>query len=243
MNRSARCVLAALAVLSAAAAAAPPLAVRSLRTEYLVNPTAVETPAPRLTWLPVSSLNGQKQTAYRILVASRPGLLAEGKADLWDSGRVRSAETANVPYAGRPLAARRRCFWRVRVWDKDGQASPWSETAEWTMGLLAPADWQAEWISHRDTSPLHTSRDTLHLPPARHFRKEFSISAPLRRAVLYGSALGVFDACLNGRPVSNAMFSPGWSDYRQRAYYRAWDVTPLLRNGANAIGAVLADGW
>lgn len=83
----------------------------------------------------------------------------------------------------------------------------------------------------------------MYLPPARYYRKAFELSKPIRRATLYASALGTFDAYVNGRRVSDAMFSPGWSDYRLRAYYRAWDVTALVARGANAVGAEVADGW
>ncbi len=239
MNLRTTLILALLAVPATAA----PLAVSGLRTEYLSNPLAVESSAPRLTWLVQSAENGQRQTAYRILVASSSGLLARNQGDLWDSGRVASSETVNIPYAGKALTSRQRCFWKVQVWDKDQKPSAWSTPAEWSMGLLRAGDWQARWISFPDKSPLHNSRKELELPPARAYRGGFAVSKPVRRALLYGSALGIFDPYLNGRRVTETMFSPGWSDYHQRAYYRAWDVTAAVSSGANTLGAIVADGW
>ncbi|MBI4893341.1 MAG: alpha-L-rhamnosidase N-terminal domain-containing protein, partial [Acidobacteria bacterium] len=230
-------------LLWAASAAAAPLAVSGLRTEYLTNPLSVESPAPRFTWVLQSQENGQKQTAYRILAASSRDRLAANQADLWDSGRVASSETVNIPYAGKPLISRQRCFWKVQVWDKDQKPSAWSAEAEWSMGLLRAEDWRAQWISYPDPSPVHNSRKDLQLPPARAYRGSFSVSKTIRRAVLYGSALGIFDPYLNGRRVAETMFSPGWSDYHQRAYYRAWDVTSAVSSGANTLGAIVADGW
>jgi alpha-L-rhamnosidase len=216
---------------------------RELRTEYLLAPMAVETNAPRLTWQVASTDHGARQSAYRILVASSARALAAGSGDLWDSGRVASDESVNVPYAGKALSSSQACFWKVQLWDEAGKPSAWSAPSSWTMGLLHPGDWKAEWISYRDTSPLHHSRTSLYLPPARYFRKGFSTPRQVRRALLHGSAQGIFDAYINGRRVSEAMFAPGWSEYLQRAYYRTWDVTALVVRGANAVAAELADGW
>ena len=213
-----------------------------LRCEYRVNPLGIDEPQPRLSWRVESTERGQRQTAYRILVASQPELLQREVGDLWDSGRVESPETVHIAYAGRPLHSRQQCHWRVCVWDRNGR-STWSEPARWTMGLLSPQDWQAQFISFRDTTPLHRDRATLFLPPARQYRREFVLSKPVRRATLYATALGIFELYLNGRRVGDAYFAPGWTDYRQRAYYWTWDVTPLLRRGRNAWGAWVADGW
>ncbi|MCL4401068.1 MAG: glycoside hydrolase family 78 protein [Acidobacteria bacterium] len=235
----------AVAFLGLCAAAPTPrgLSAGAPRCEYLVNPVGIEAAQPRLSWLPESGERGQKQTAYRILVASNEKTLGAGRGDLWDSGKVSSAETVNIVYAGKPLRSGQRCYWKVRVWDRAGRPSAWSAVVNWSMALLHDEDWKAQWISYKDNSPLHTSRQQLYLPPAHMYRKDVALAKGVRRAVLYASALGIFDAYINGKRVADAMFSPGWSDYRRRAYYRAWDVTALLNRGQNALGAVVADGW
>ncbi len=217
--------------------------VTSLRCEYLENPLAIEAKHPRLEWRLAAEGRGRRQTAYRVLVASSRERLKDGEADLWDSGRVESDRTSQIEYAGKPLAARRECWWKVRIWDEDGKASGWSKPAQWRMGLLSPSDWKADWISHRDTTPVHQTPQQLHLPAPRRFRTEFAAEKKVRSAVLYATALGIADFSLNGKPVSDEYFAPGWSDYKRRVHYRAYDVTRLLTKGSNALAAELAEGW
>ncbi|MBK9138772.1 MAG: family 78 glycoside hydrolase catalytic domain [Verrucomicrobia bacterium] len=214
-----------------------------LRTEYLANPAGLDEIRPRLSWIVASDERDQRQSARQILVASSPDKLAAREGDLWDSGRVESGETVNIEYGGQPLTSRQRCFWAVRVWDRAGRASEWSPTASWSMGLLSPSDWKGEWISHRDDQPLHQSRDTLFLPPARHYRKGFTAARPVKRATVYAAALGLVELHLNGQRIGDAWFEPGWSDYHRRAYYRTHDVTGQVRRGENCLGAIVAEGW
>ena len=77
----------------------------------------------------------------------RPRTLAQDRADVWDSGRVESDQSVNVPYSGPAVESRRRYYWQVRVWDPQGQASPYSQASWWEMGLLSPQDWKAKWIT------------------------------------------------------------------------------------------------
>ncbi len=222
------------------------LTVDGLRCEYLANPLSVDSTAPRLSWLLQETgkdVRGQKQTAYRILVASTPELLAEGKADLWDSAKTPSNATLQVVYAGKELTSRNRCWWKVKVWDKDDRASEWSPTAFWQIGLLKPSDWSAEWISFRDTTPIHTDRKKLDLPPARYYQKEVAINKPIRQATVYASALGNFRFSVDSTEVGDGYFLPGWSDYKKRAYYRAYDVTEALKQGRNRLEAIVTEGW
>ncbi|MBS1825008.1 MAG: family 78 glycoside hydrolase catalytic domain [Acidobacteria bacterium] len=217
--------------------------VTDLRTEYLRNPDGIAGIAPRLSWRLESAARNVRQTAYQILVSSSAQNLASGKADLWDSGKQTSRQSAQIAFGGTRLNSRQQCFWKVRVWDQENKPSNWSEPARWSMGLLSIRDWQAAWISHQDTAPLHTSREKLYLPAPRYYRKPFRAAQPVKRAMLYASALGIYDAYLNGKRVSERMFSPGWSDYGQRAYYQSLDVTPLVGSGDNVLSVILAEGW
>jgi alpha-L-rhamnosidase len=117
-----------------------------LRCEYRVNPLGIAETNPRLSWIVESGERGQRQTAYRVLVASSPALLKPGKADLWDSGRRNNSETTAIRYEGKTPSSGQECFWQVKVWDAHGKESPWSRSAMWSMGLLTKEDWQAEWI-------------------------------------------------------------------------------------------------
>jgi len=119
-----------------------------LTCENLNNPLVVDVLKPRLSWVNISqdSERGQFQTAWEIKVASTKDKLLNGTVDLWNSGKVISDESLNIPYGGSPLISRQDCWWQVRVWDRKGKISGWSEPAFWSMGLLRSEDWKAQWI-------------------------------------------------------------------------------------------------
>ena len=121
-----------------------------LRCENAVAPLGVDTPTPRLRWglrAADPAARGLRQSACRVLVASSAARLTPGRADLWDSGKTASNQSPQIVYGGRPLSAAASVFWKVQVWDQEGRLSPWRPAAQWTMGLLQPADWQgAQWI-------------------------------------------------------------------------------------------------
>ena len=97
----------------------------------------VGTAPPRLSWaldLSDRAAQGQEQTAYQILVASSPDALEADDADLWDSGKIESPQMRQVPYEGTRLEPLKQCWWKVRVWDKSGRASGWSDPATPTTG-------------------------------------------------------------------------------------------------------------
>lgn len=342
-----------------------------------------------------------QQSAYQIRVASSSSNLSH--PDVWDSGKVTSAESVLVAYTGPQLKPRTRYFWSVRVWDTDGGESGWSAPSWWETGLMDPAQWSAEWVSAppalTDVPSLESSAwiwfpegDPANSAPAgtRWFRRTIDIAdglttaalaisadnaysiwvngsevahtdlatdnegwrhpavvdvlAQLRpgknvlavsaanaeegaagliaaltlhtaageqkvvtdaswkstdkkpaenwrgpdfddsgwpaakeaaawgaapwgkvvpgafaanqlrhefrlprkkvsRARLYATALGLYEAHLNGSRVGRDQLAPGWTDYRERVQYQTYDVTKLLRPGANAIGAYVAPGW
>ncbi|HWS01123.1 MAG TPA: family 78 glycoside hydrolase catalytic domain, partial [Prolixibacteraceae bacterium] len=124
--------------------------VQNLRCEYLVNPLGVEAKAPRLSWVIKSERRGDLQTAYQLLVSSSNEKLTRDQGDIWDSGKIGSAQSIQVSYEGKPLLAGTRYYWKVRIWDVDGKPSKWSKPAFWSTGLLAREDWQdARWIAFK----------------------------------------------------------------------------------------------
>lgn len=145
-----RALLLGLPVASAALAeetSQPPRwRVTSLRTAMRLQPLGIDDPRPMLSWR-LEGPAGAVQSAYQIMVASTPEKLQAGFADLWDSGRVKSAESVGVRYGGAPLKARQRCVWRVRAWDAAGRASDWSPPATWEMGLIDPSEWIGDWLA------------------------------------------------------------------------------------------------
>jgi alpha-L-rhamnosidase len=226
-------VAAALLGLSAAATlAAPPAAVSvaSPRCEYEVDPLGIDVTQPRLSWQLRSSERGVVQSAYQVKVT-------RGGKTVWDTGRVASDRSVQVPYAGPRLESSRRYAWRVRVWDGAGRPSAWSPPASWEMGLLEAQDWTAGWIQAKADEPAKTS------PPAPMLRGVFSVKGAVRSARAYVTSLGLYELEINGRRVGDQLFTPGWTSYHHRLQYQTYDVTRHLRTGENAIGATLGDGW
>ena len=218
-----------------------PLVPAHLTCEYRTDPRGIDALRPRLSWQVRSPLRGERQTAYRILVADSPQELAQNRGNVWDSGKVFSGQTVTVRYGGPALTSGRLCFWNVRVWDRDGKPSPDSAPALWQMGLLRPSDWRASWISA--ATPRDAKDDGLTLPPCPYLRKTFTLARPIKRATLYATARGLYALSVNNRRVGDAVFAPGWTDYTKRIAYQTYDVTGRLHVGANTLGAVLGDGW
>ncbi len=215
----------------------PTRAPAQLRCEYHVNPIGIEEARPRLSWQLEDDRRGARQSAYRVLVASSLELLAADKGDLWDSGIMKSDRSIQVEYEGTALKSRQRAHWKVRAWDADDQPGAWSEPVHWEMGLLCRDDWKAAWIG----SHLAGSGTTSAAVPF--LRKSFRIDQPVASARLYVTALGLYECEINGQRVSDDVFRPGWTDYAKRVQYQTFDVTGSLRQGENAIGAMLGDGW
>lgn len=209
----------------------------NLRTEYLTEPLGIDELAPRFSWWIDDPRPGARQSAYRVRVASSPDLLERDAPDLWDSGEVASDRQAQIAYAGAALTSRQRAYWDVTLRDAEGARGPASGRATFELGLLARADWSADWI----TTPIE--EPNLTLPPAPILRRGFRLDRPVRRARLYITALGLYEAHLNGRRVGDDYFRPGWTDYQQRLHYQTYDVTAALGPGENALAVLLGDGW
>ena len=213
-----------------------------LRCEYADSPLGIDNPHPRLSWVPESGVaRGWFQSSYRILAASRPGLLKIGKADLWDSGTVRSRQTIGIEYQGRPLQSGQRVYWTVFLGDP-ARSSGRSDFAWWEMGLLRPADWKARWIGREEPSPIPDSARFGDMP-APLLRKEFTVVANVKRARAYVTGLGYYELSLNGTKVGQRVLEPGWTAYAKRVPYAVYDVTNYLKEGRNAAGVMLGNGW
>ncbi|KAA1418114.1 Bacterial alpha-L-rhamnosidase [Mumia zhuanghuii] len=352
--------------------AAPPGEVQphSLSADHKTRPLGVGEHLPALGWQLASHERAQSQTAYRVLVASSPAVLARGEADIWDSGKVASSESRQVSYGGPPLESRTRYHWKVMAWDATGHAGRWSAPSWFETGLLEASDWSADWIAHDTDLPLPTSNSQQNSPaslrtghtlgqsvttdrpfdkiggsaptwgtpdsdftltlrrggpdgevvaerrivdhadnswaeleldsaatPGDYYlemsdlegtagwwshtddvyaegqayadgepvagdrtirwnptieenaeltsqlRTTFGVDKRVRSARLYSTALGIYDMQINGREVSTDRWAPGWTDYNKRTPYQTYDVTSLVRQGANALGARLSTGW
>lgn len=216
-----------------AMAARAGVTIGDLRCEYATNPLGLESAAPRLSWVLQSSQRAQTQSAYQIQVAATEEKLKAGAADLWDTGKVLSGDSIQIPYRGSHLASRQRCYWRVRVWDRKGEATPYSEIAHWEMGLLSPKDWQAAWIGYPAGWPGR----------ALYFRNDMVLKKEVRQARAYIAGLGYYELRVNGARVGDQVLDPGWTDYSKRVLYATYDIGNLLRQGRNAVAVIVGNGW
>ncbi|WP_030322949.1 alpha-L-rhamnosidase [Streptomyces sp. NRRL B-3229] len=224
-------------------------AVEGLTVEHRTTPLGVDEARPRFGWRTASRVRGRRQTAYRLLVASTPDRLTVGQADVWDSGRVDSADSVAVRYAGPALKPSTRYHWTVELWDENGRPLPEAPTARFETGLLSTdgvTGWEgAQWITMAGKAP--------NSPGAPLLRKQTALDGGrVREARLYVSALGVYDAYVNGRRVTvsqdgratHELLTPGWTNYDTTVSYFTYEVTGLLADEREVtLAAVLGNGW
>ena len=204
------------------------LTAENLLTENLINPIGVGVTKPRFTWVVKSDKKNTVQTAYQIQVYN-------GSSVYWNSERIVSGQSVMVTYAGRPLNSNARYNWKVKVWDNQNRVTEWSKEGSFQMALLKPTDWVAKWIT--------PSTEESEIRPSPIFRKSFFSGKKVVSATAYITAHGMYEAKINGKRVGDAYLTPGWTSYKNRLQYQAYDVTKLLQEGDNAIGVTLGNGW
>ncbi len=209
--------------------------IKDLRCEYREDPMGIDNLNPRLSWKIVDATNTrrQKQTAYQVLVASSHEALSKNNGDLWDSGKQLSNQSVNLVYEGVQLASNQECYWKVRVWDMNGKASGWSESAKFTIGLLNSDDWKGDWIHKSD----QTKKDH------NWYRKNFSLYESAKSAYLYVASFGYHEVYVNGQKVTEGVMNPVYSYMKKRLPYLTYDIKPYLIKGDNVIGIWHAAGW
>jgi len=183
--------------------------------------------APRIYW---TTDSGTLQSAYELET-----ILADGTVT--STGKVASANSRLVPWPAKPLQSRDSGMLRVRVWGADDDLSKWSRPLAFEAGLLRERDWRADFVSPSTAEPADRPR------PGYLLRAAFRVEQPLARARIYATAHGVYQLEVNGRDTSDDLLSPGWSSYDHRIRYQTHDVTELVTQGDNVVGAWLADGW
>jgi len=209
--------------------AAGQVSVKNLLTENLSNPLGLDVSQPRFTWQLVSEKRNIIQSAYEVKVMS-------GKTVVWNSGKVLSPLSVQVPYAGSPLQSGKKYTWQVRIWYNVGKGSAWSQPASFQMALLKASEWKAKWIEPENTEDLAAR-------PSPLMRKQFVLAKKIASATAYITSHGMYEAQLNGQRISDAYLTPGWTAYRNRLQYQVYDVAGLLKTGTNALGVTLGNGW
>ena len=209
------------------------LSVKDLTVNHKVNPIGIDSKQPRFSWKINGTGHNIMQTAYSIRVASDEKI--SSSKIIWQSGKVDSDESILQNYNGPDLKSGQRYFWQVKIWDNNKKETKWSPVAYWEMGFLSHSDWKAKWIE--------MDGDTIRYSPSPHFRKEFQLDKQIASARVYVTSHGYYELQLNGKKVGDQVLTPGWTSYSKRLQYQVYDVTDMLVNGNNAVGAVLGDGW
>jgi alpha-L-rhamnosidase len=233
-----------------------PIRFAELSCDGRLEPVGVDPFRVRFSWVMESEARGQAQRAYAIELATSREALLGGRPDTWSSGRIAGRDSVLVRYAGPPLASAHAYFWRVRVEDAEGRLTDWSAPARFVTSLVDAADWgEARWIGYEDMPQRERLVPGLHglVDPARHprltrpvaplLRRVFVVKKSVAQALLFVSGLGHYEAYLNGAKVGDRFLAPGWTDYEKTVLYDAFDVTAQLRQGPNAISAIVGNGF
>lgn len=207
--------------------------VTDLVCEYHTNPIGIDVAKPRFSWQIKTSKENFKQIAYEIRVGKNIDNKTI-KTIIWSSGKIASDQSVNVEYEGEPLNSMQRAYWQVRIWDNDNKVSDWSEPAFWEMGILDTNLWSAKWICRPGLNNK--------IGQVNYFRREFTITKKIKSARVYATSLGIYQLFMNGKKISNDLFTPGWTAYEERLQYQTYDVTDVVED-ANSIGVILGEGW
>lgn len=207
--------------------------ITDVRCEYKNNPIGIEVQNPRISWKTESDKRGIMQSSYQIQAANDQFMTDI----IWDSGEVKSERSIHIELKGFEVVSRKRYYYRVQVWNQEGKSTGWSNIFFWEMGILQQEKWEAQWISAPKDLELRNSEQS----PM--FRRKFFLDSAVKSARIYATALGLYELNLNGEKVGDDYFTPGWTSYEERLQYQTYDVTELLSEGDNDIGALLANGW
>ncbi|MBP5504586.1 MAG: family 78 glycoside hydrolase catalytic domain [Bacteroidales bacterium] len=230
----------------------------NLTTEYKQD-AFTDAVSPRFSWINTGRKDGATQTSYHIRVFTDP---YHPEKTCWDSGIVISKESVLIPYKGKALGSCTDYYWQVQVRDEKGEPSRWSEVCHFHTGMLLKSLWKAQWIGApwqgEESYDYDMSED---VQPAPLLRKELEITKPVKSARFYGTGLGYFELYVNGSKMGDEYLVPNQTNYGYRekleerllpipdpfngysVAYVSYDLTDQIREGRNAVGAILGNGY
>jgi len=226
-------MFASLLCLSAGASTAESLEAVGLSIAQVAEPVGLDDATPTLRWAMLSGGKGVRQGACSVRIASRPDRLK--KADVWESGQVKSGQPEmTIPESLRLLSGA-RYFWQVKVWAEHGAAGEWSEVAEFSMGL-GENDWNAGWM----TPPAVQGEGD---QPTWWMRRTVQLDAVPDRVTLSIVSLGYYELYVNGKRVGDEPLAPSVTKLDTRGLCVTHEIGDLLRPGENVIALACSSGW
>ena len=227
------CYFCCLSIIAHGNAKTTPFHLVELKCENLTNPLGIDNVTPHFSWkLKGEELKGG-QAYYEIQVASDSLLLVQDKADLWNTGKIKSGASVMVSYKGKPLTSRSLCYWRVRAWNIKKQASVWSSVARFGVGILDKSQMQGEYIGSS------TEGGKICAPL---LRKKVKMTKG-ETSFLHVNTLGYHEIYVNGKKVSEDVLTPAVSHLSKRSLIVTYDITPYLQEGENDLLLWLGQGW
>ena len=200
-----------------------------LRINYQKELMAV-TETPQFSWIIESTSRNLIQDFYRLQIS----IDSEFKSIVFDSGKVKSEESAHIEIDFKMTSAT-KYFARVKVWIGQ-EETEYSQVCEFLSGIIEKDEWQAKLISVEDDDKAEYSN-------GNYVRKEFVISKSIKQAYAFTTALGLYKLYINGKRVGKSELSPGWTSYNNHLLYQTYDITRMVNEGKNAIGAHIGVGW
>lgn len=230
--------------------------VTHLLCNYRESPSGIDAHPPVFSWEIASSQKGFLQSASRIIVGDNAAAVHKGAGNTWNSGKMKTAQSINVAYSGKKLSPSQKYYWRVEVWDQKGQSYK-SAVDSFSTALFDAGDWSnAKWIGYDDLPDSMLVIPGVHAPHAKSlgnkalqrtvvplFRKEFAITKNVKRATAYISGLGHYELTINGEKAGNSFLAPGWTYYEKRVLYNTYDITQAIKQGENAAGVIVGNGF
>lgn len=206
--------------------------VTNLQCEYLANPIGIDNVHPRLTWQMDDANTGSYQKSYQLVVGTDALEVSNGKGNRWQTVQTASAARL-VAYNGQALKPFTKYYWRVRVGTNKNDYAV-SATASFETGMLSVSHWEGTWISDGEDRSAQ---------PAPYFRKVFQAHKPILSARAYIVAAGLYELYVNGEKIGDHRLSPAYTRYDRRNLYVTYDLTKNMREGHNALGVILGNGW
>ncbi len=212
----------------------------SQEVDAVQSPVGVDNRTPAFSWKLASEEQGFLQKAYEIRVYELHKLTGE-KSLVWDSGVVKSKNTSAIPYEGEEIKEHSDYAWTVEITDSHGNRVCSKEA------LFTTAFWQENAFSQGKFIAMNPE-ENIYEDGQAVFRKEFVLeNKEIREAVLYASALGIYDGYVNGERLGRGNYDelkPGWTDYEDRLLYNTYDITDYLKkNDKNAMAFMVGTGW